>query len=846
VNLDARGASDAQLVLDFTPPDFAPWIQAIQKMFGGTPQDINIHVDYEGSRFWRARSTDAFSRHGLMVNGQIQPAPLADLLRSYQVEWLTITVRHPYTPDTLFQAGPGTYTRSGGDTWHYAAFRLNSVAESQKPLRLAYGYRSEDLLKLLAPLAFLLLLPVGITLWLRRMALRAGDADPSAVWFGYARLSQFTILAMWLLWAGTFYWLGANRFAGFLTNSATAQGRAASSALLYGLPPALICILCVALSHPVYVRVRGAEWTRGDLMRQMAWGLLATLLPLLFVAVGSGALIDEQPRLFALWLLLAYISRVISVPQLLKATDITRQTLTVGELRDSLFALAEKAGVRIKQVHFLQTGKGRMANAFAMRGNNVLLTDYLLQNLSKREVNAVAAHELAHLRHRHPLWLQVTGVLAIGLPVGVLVGLESARWMTPGLADLLFPACILLGLMLIYFLSRRFERVADAGAVKLTGDAEALITALTKINRFNRIPMEWGKWSERMLTHPSTLRRAEALAAQGAISLERLQELLRAPDTGEAHYPLPAALTSNEQIFSTAFKSKNMARISWLLVATIALTPALVLAGAKALLGTTALPLWAYAGALLAAVALFRLALNYLPCLGYADLPPRLKYKLAPEGIRTEAWDGVFVSFAPDAQPRLYEGYTHWDIGFLFLTGNRLCYIGEQSRFALTRDQVTAIRSGVGPPGWWRVPNLTISWRDAACGTEGTFQIRPAYGRSLGQNAREVPKMLARLQAWQAREPAAPDPLPALDTPAVGAVTSASPRTLGTAPVLVRMLILLALCAAGASALCGLSFDWKQGGAAWYVILIAAFMAVLQWLPYRRYHDSMPERNERR
>jgi len=42
-------------------------------------------------------------------------------------------------------------------------------------------------------------------------------------------------------------------------------------------------------------------------------------------------------------------------------------------------------------------------------------------------------------------------------------------------------------------------------------------------------PMQWSKWSEKWLTHPSTLRRVQAIARKAAIPLERLPEMRALP-----------------------------------------------------------------------------------------------------------------------------------------------------------------------------------------------------------------------------------------------------------------------------------------------------------------------------
>ena len=215
-----------------------------------------------------------------------------------------------------------------------------------------------------------------------------------------------------------------------------------------------------------------------------------------------------------------------------------------------------------------------MANAGAHRGNNILLSDYLLEHLSKREVDRVLAHELAHLKRRHPLLLLITLISGMAT-AGYLAGhLESwFHWLAEGW---LLPFAILGGLALFYLVARRFERRADAEALQLTNDPEALIRALAKITTLNRVPLHWGRVQNTLITHPSTLQRVRILARQSGISDERLTQLLSSPQEPVDYYPVPLTSTPEGKVFSTTFKSGLNMRMAWSSIAASTLTPALV------------------------------------------------------------------------------------------------------------------------------------------------------------------------------------------------------------------------------------------------------------------------------
>jgi hypothetical protein len=308
-----------------------------------------------------------------------------------------------------------------------------------------------------------------------------------------------------------------------------------------------------------------------------------------------------------------------------------------------------------------------------------------------------------------------------------------------------------------------------------------------------------------------------------------------APDQPGEHYPLPASLEGEGLVFSPEFKRRSVGRISRLLQVALLLTPTLTAAAVwwGGLEGTAR---WAVlaAGAVLTPAVLITLY-NYLPLWGYADVRRRLGARLRAEGFDVDA--GLFVSFAPDSAPRLYEGgYTNWDFGYLILLGDRLCYVGEQTRFSLGRDQLTDLRLGPGMSRWWTVPHLYVSWADAA-GAAGTFNIRAGEVHSMRELRRATVDLEQRLRRWQeqpAVEGDVPPQLAGLSTPAVGAVTSASPAALIRLSRLVFQTWFVFLLGSAVSLLLGLPFHPEDGGLGWYVPAVAVLTVWFDSIPLWR------------
>jgi len=123
---------------------------------------------------------------------------------------------------------------------------------------------------------------------------------------------------------------------------------------------------------------------------------------------------------------------------------------------------------------------------------SIALTRGLIEKLSKAELQAVIAHELAHIGNRDTRLMQITiegigffiffGELMIGgslLSRGKASKTRNILLLIVGAAFLLFGYFV--APILRFALSRRREYQADATAVKITRDADTLSQALSKI-----------------------------------------------------------------------------------------------------------------------------------------------------------------------------------------------------------------------------------------------------------------------------------------------------------------------------------------------------------------------------
>jgi STE24 endopeptidase len=287
-------------------------------------------------------------------------------------------------------------------------------------------------------------------------------------------------------------------------------------------------------------------WTRGQyLLAQFRHNIAIFLAPILLMLAW-----DELVQLYgdrvpwpAAWIgsrepilhLVGPLTILLLSPLLIVHLIWDTLPLPEGPLRRRLVDLCRFHRVRVRELLLWRT-YGGLTNACFMGlippVRFILLTDALLDLLPTPQVEAVMAHELAHVRKHHIFWLMVAGgaplVLLLALWMAALAPLQS--WaLHQGLTDRLPEtvrrlvenrdapgyAAPLLAVVCwgFYFgwLSRRFERQADTFAVQhltLRRAADKGLTGTEFIDADSAGVMIDALQSVADLNHLSTKRRA--------------------------------------------------------------------------------------------------------------------------------------------------------------------------------------------------------------------------------------------------------------------------------------------------------------------------------------------------
>lgn len=205
-------------------------------------------------------------------------------------------------------------------------------------------------------------------------------------------------------------------------------------------------------------------------------------------------------------------------------------------LFDTVARLAQRAQIAMPEVAIYEGEPNAFATGPSKDNSLVAVSTGLLYSMTHREIEAVLAHEVAHVKNGDMVTLTLiqgvvnTFVFFLARVVGYLVdsflkrdneessGPGIAYMITVIICDIVFG--ILASVIVMYF-SRQREFRADAGAAQLMGDAAPMVDALRRLGGMSpsALPSNMAAsgisnksgWSSLFSSHPSMEERIAAL-----------------------------------------------------------------------------------------------------------------------------------------------------------------------------------------------------------------------------------------------------------------------------------------------------------------------------------------------
>tara|TARA_B110000908_G_scaffold168879_1_gene224742 strand:- start:18 stop:1268 length:1251 start_codon:yes stop_codon:yes gene_type:complete len=223
---------------------------------------------------------------------------------------------------------------------------------------------------------------------------------------------------------------------------------------------------------------------------------------------------------------------VVAYPMFIMPLFNKMEPMAAGELKDRLFALAERTGFKAQTILVIDGSKrSGHSNAFFAgfgRFRRIVLYDTLIEQMSHEELEAVLAHEIGHYKMGHiPKMITLSGVMTFGM-FALLGWLERGTWLAEafhfsvGVAGEFVPVLLLFMLLsglLTFWLSpfsslwsRKHEYEADAFARDAMDSSEPLIRALRKLHKENLSNLTPHPiYSRFYYSHPTLLERESSL-----------------------------------------------------------------------------------------------------------------------------------------------------------------------------------------------------------------------------------------------------------------------------------------------------------------------------------------------
>lgn len=237
----------------------------------------------------------------------------------------------------------------------------------------------------------------------------------------------------------------------------------------------------------------GYEWVNVGNPEYAATKILALYWPAIVAVV-------------VVWFLVAYFFHASMIRTLSHSHPVTR--MEEPQLYNLLENLCIAQGMKTPRLEIIEThARNAFASGIDEKSYCVTVTRGLMNSLTRDELEAVLAHELTHIINRDVRLLIITIVFTgmIGFAAQMVWSsvrhnlIFSGRRREKGNAVILLlaiAAILWIGYLATLFtrfaLSRRREFMADAGAVKMTRNPEAMMRALQRIAGRDHIPQAPG------------------------------------------------------------------------------------------------------------------------------------------------------------------------------------------------------------------------------------------------------------------------------------------------------------------------------------------------------------------
>jgi Zn-dependent protease with chaperone function len=662
----------------------------------------------------------------------------------------------PRRPATLELRAAGAWSEDMEDTKN---FHSSSFAELPPPIEVR---------KLPPPSAAWLLIP-----WIAILAIPAATA---VVFRRTAGWSQYRVVAMsWLnagIWLLCLTALPPGRMIGLLAwfDAPSLALQLAVVLLMFCLPPLTAITLCLLIltsdAAPAEERIARRFLAR-SLLPEAAFALFCggplvgfALSMQNVMAVLGGFALGFPSGFAAVWL-----------AKYLRAGSV--KPVESGRLRDRVTEFAARAGTSVRSVSVLWNWSRDEANAAAwLPGRGIFITDSLLRAVTKREADAILAHEVGHLRDRP--WVvppRLCCTFTIVYVVVYVFFLMAGPWVEHLAAPVAFG-------VLLFSLKRLRGREyrADQWSGYVTQDPMALMAGLGKVAKLHGVAFDWGTLAGSIMTHPPLRKRVCVLARHCQIPESRAVAIMEDPESalapgipaGEPYDPAVECASAGGAFSRT----KKLRQVGRMFLAYPALLVILVFALAAA---ASSFPIFALGLPLVSWLATLLVASSH-----------RRFLRIAADGVSRSLppqFEGRMIGLVPCADLIPNDGFYAWDLGKLGEVGGDLAYLGERASFSVARKRVLSMEPVHRRIGIRSVHALRIQTET------GAFLVLDPISVVSRRGAKSLEQLCT---SWWAKDAASETTAPAFELPtqSLPVMTQQQPGSVSLPAALLRILFL--------------------------------------------------------
>lgn len=533
VDITPRGVIEFSFHAPYELESDTPLIEALGATFGCAPSDMDVargkDAEEPGLRV-SGSCQGPVTREDLLVRADLELESLSGRLQDAGVRSVRLTLTHAAT--AYHEAPPG-FDSPSSDRYQASHSLIARVSEWPSGLSWVFGYRPLDMWRIIGIALLAFAVPVAWVYWLRSRLSQVSEQRLPSMSFLFRRYFAYSWPLAWWLWVPLSYFSGLDGFAAFCWTAAGVNdyGKIAYYSVWFFsicAPPLLASVACMAVAHPLLSRMPHGRWTAGSWLRG-GLGYAAYAVPAMCVLWRFDSVLTlMQGDWNGVWPLIGAHGSYYGLSWLaFWAKNWKPFEVTAGPFYERARDLADMETFPLERAYVVPLGQPFSSTAMPVFRGNLYVSEYLLQTLSRREVDAVVRDEFRY-QARFEEWSETSvglGFQSIGFAAAigfsfVADGTALAGYITPVVS------IAMVGIVYGRYLEHRSRKAyAARGGLFPPEEDGPFIKGSAKLAPLSLSPLHWPSIGGEGLSTASR-KRLDQIAQRRGISKEKVEAML--------------------------------------------------------------------------------------------------------------------------------------------------------------------------------------------------------------------------------------------------------------------------------------------------------------------------------